>query len=183
MFNEALRMHAAWLNHPQHGVNALLPSVPRYLGTDGLEESPPTPALALITDETQHPAVANGLLPAQLPALALTLDVGDAAADQQVQDVGDGEFGLILRYAVRTADAAVGTRWAGYSMRAVVWSLRRLYQEMVPEALAAREIHGIQLVQAGRILWEPRFQPVGDAHVSGALKVTLTYRDTGLAPA
>lgn len=183
MFNEALRMHTAWLTHPQHGVNALLPSVPKYLGTDGLEESPVVPPLALITDETVHPAVAYGLLPAQLPALALTLDIGDATEDQQVSDMGDGTFDVILRYAVREADAAVGTRWAGYSMRAVIWSLRRLYQEMIPAALAAREINGIQLVRAGPIAWQPRFQPVEHAHVSGALRVTVTYRDTGLAPA
>lgn len=180
MFNEALRMHTAWLKHETHGVNAMLALVPRYLGEDDLEEAPAVPDVALITDETVNTKVAMGLVPKELPALLLTLDIGDAAEDQQAEDMGDGQFGVILRYCVKEEHAAVATRWAGYTLRATVWSLRRLYQEMVSGASEAREANGVQLIRAGKILWEPRYQPVGDGHVSGALKITIDYRDTGL---
>lgn len=178
MLNELLQVHRDWLKHETHGVNAMLALVPKDAA---LEAKLPTPAVRSITTESEDELTAMGLVPHDVPGLMLTAEVGEVSDDQQVQDVGDGVISLMIRYAVRSSEAAVGTRWAGYALRAVTWSLRRLYHDPVPESAAARSRNGIDFYQMTAITWVPTWQQISDVHVTCTLKLTVWYRDTGLA--
>lgn len=176
MFAQILAIHREWLRHPIHGVNALLPAVPTAAIL------PATPSVALITDEATDPAVAIGELPRTLPVLAWTMEPWQPQPADQAQDVGDGFCGLALRYGVSETNAAHATRWAGDTLRAATWSLRRFYYGSAPEVLAARQdaeqTFGLQVITAGTMLVQPAFQAKEGALITGLLSIQrLQYRD------
>lgn len=117
------RMLADWCSGATHGVNALLPTVPR--DTD----DPVPPALGLITAEADNGTAARSQLPSTRPCLVVSCD-HTLDLDGQVQVVtADGKVKMRFRFGVDQADSAAAVVQLGLYLRALTWSIRRFCDE------------------------------------------------------
>ena len=170
MIVATLRMVKAWLADGTNGAQAWITAVPRTSG----DAVPPT--LQAIAEETSDEAVATeDGVPSSLPALGLMLDRVSSLADQTVNDEGDGTIDLVIRYLTKNSNAATATRDAAYSMQGVLKSLRQLFRGGNE---ASRTLLGVQLINMRSMEALTLYQKVGDGFCSGAIKISLHYRDT-----
>lgn len=180
MFVEAVRLVAEALRDPASGVDHYLPLVPRDAG----DPQPPLVTAVRILDETLNGQVALGRLPTGSldapdtgPWLVVSLIPGQLDQGQTAQNVGEGEVTVLVRYATGEDDPHVGTRNAGYTLRAVTWALRKLWLQLAQGALPLR--NGIQFSGSDTMQLSPLYDPIEGAIVTGFLRCPLTFRDTG----
>jgi hypothetical protein len=169
---ETVERVATWLGHATHGVNALLPGVPRI----GADAEPP--AVAAILNERQHGNAARGHLPAdQLTPALLVSFAEDASYDLALeQSVADVQLLVVgIAYAIRDVDSEEAVRHGYYTMVAVRRSLRRLF---VTGVAADRTVGTVTLVQPVSLRQSPAWTPIEDVVVTSALLAGYFVRDT-----
>lgn len=171
MIVETLDIVGTWLGHVTHGVNALLPSVPRLGG----HAAPP--ALASIGLEVTSGLVALDQFPNDLTTPALYVAQAEDATyglefEQQVWDAES--IGIGIAYLTREGDTARAVRDALYSLVAVRESLRRLWTVGVQ---ADRTRGTVALVQPIYLRQSPIFAPLEDRPAAAALTAGYWVRD------
>lgn len=171
MIVETLRMLKAALTDPLTGVAAMIAQVPTEAGQT-------IPALAAIVEETSDEAAAreDGLA-SVAPGLGLSCQVVTEEPDQTVNDDGNGSVDVLIRYITLERNAAKGSQDASYTLRGLVWSLRKFHRGGNE---AARQLRGIQLVKVRQITVATLYQPLGNGFVTGAVTVGYDYRDAQL---
>lgn len=175
MIVEPVRIVTSWLQDPAHGVNALLPSTPRYAG-----DAEPPPVLTFV-DATSDPSVALGFVPGPYPAigvhLATTIEKWQArlSDDLMVHNAGDGELGVVVRLVTDDVEPADAFVMAGYRLRTIARSLRRL---MGAPGFTARAVNGFQLLQSRGLFLHPMHEKAGSAYTVGAWVARWGIRDS-----
>jgi hypothetical protein len=168
-----------WLQNATHGVNALIPGVPRKAG----DAAPDAITSFLIS--TRSGLAARAKLPndpALYPLLVIGQD-GPAGIDVSIrQGVWDSEnFPLSVGYCVREVLSEVGVRDAGYTMRAVMRSIWRLFDPDNAAGAAARNnIHGNSSIAVQSLTKMDIVDTVAeleDALILGAVRIELRVRD------
>lgn len=168
MIVETCRMVRTWLLDPTNGVTAMMALVPTQSGNV-------IPALANVVEETTDESTASESgLPKDAPALGISIRLVTEEPNQAVNDMGDGTIEVLIRYLTRERNAAKATQDASYTLRAVVWSLRKFHAGAND---ANRVLGGIQLVQTHQIHMASLFQALGDGFATGAITVRYAYRD------
>lgn len=174
MILETARMVSEWLADPLGGVNALLASTPRDPG-----DAEPAD-LATVTDETNDSDVARGDLPANLPAVAVSIDSIQDLDGQVMTITADGHVKVRIRVAVENPTTADAVRDLSYYLRTVQRSFRRFMALDANDP--ARTRNGIYLESCLSmqlaIVWTK--DQVGGSTVAGYLFPILQLRD--LAP-
>lgn len=170
MILEAARSISAWLGHATYGVNALLVSTIPRDGTDAL------PVVASITDEFTDERASVGRVPVLLPSLTVDVFAADVIENQVVQDQGDGQVVVRIRYGTASADAAVAKREGSYVIRAVAMSLRVLARQ-AHEASRTRNSVRLRPAQNGRVEVRPYLEVLEDRLVTAMCVATYDFRD------
>lgn len=179
MMNEAIDLVATWLADGTHGVNALLPSVPRKAGD---AEPPP---IASILASTRSGMAARGNIPSKAalyPALVVAQD-GRAELDlanwPTTWDCPSFPIGIL--YLAREVESDVGVRDANYTIRAILRSLYRLIGPDVAAAVTARNnVYGnssIAVSYMGGVELIDTVSEIDDGVILGGVKVKLRVRD------
>lgn len=178
---EILRMIADELRDPTHGVNALLPTVPR----DAADPQPPL--LKNVYDETRTGWLARGELPEELrvvaenPFLVVTmlgdLDVGGRSRpSEHAGGLVRATFRVTVQYVTHEALTELGEQDGLYTGRAVRSVLQTLFG---PSRAAARARNGVQMEVLQNITELNVFDSVEDKTVIGNIVVlTGTARET-----
>jgi hypothetical protein len=142
-------MVTAWLGHESHGVNALLPSVPR-LKLDG-DEDPEPPAVEIFNDVdfTVMDSAAGIIKPPTVPSLVVVSD-GMMRDDEVAQPK---KVGHEVPWDVGVGYYADGYREEGivagnYTLRAVLQSLVRFHGV---RADGYRELNGVRAARITRL--------------------------------
>lgn len=172
MIVECVDLVAEWLADGTNGVNALLPAVPRKAG----DVQPAS--LAAILAETRNGEVARGKFPqatTSYPALVVTVE-GDIAIPPDVRTAKwEALVPVSMLYAVRQVASELGTRDAGYTLRAVLRSIWKLED---PANAAARVRNNITLQGIERIDWLASAAELEDVVVLGGVRVVWRVVDT-----
>lgn len=169
MFNEPVRILAAWLAHATLGVNAKLATVPR----DGGD---PLPTSVTIVDETTNGSLARGRLP-ETPRPILTVEIYRWDALEPVPSQGvlrDFDVTLLIRFGDTEAQSETGKRDAHYTMRAVQMSLAELWKE---SNSASRTRNNVQLYDCTRITPLTLYAETPNAEIVGGHLITVRGRD------
>lgn len=175
-FVEACRMLQTWFRDGTNGIAAHLANIPRYGG----DSAPPTITSANILEETSDNMVAVNQLPDGAgPFVLVGLVAGEESPDNAVNDVGDGSLIVEIAYLTRETAAGTAKRHAGYTLRAVVWSLRRLHGEAGRTTMDSQ--NSIQFFQGGPIEFKNTMVPLTDAMVLGVVRSHYRFRDNGLS--
>lgn len=180
MLVEVPDLVAEWLRHPQYGVNALLPSVPR----NGLDREPPP--LRCVLAETRSGDVARGTFPNDplaYPLLAVWIPREVAISTTVRQGKWDvPSLPVRIAYAVRAVDSERGLTDAGYTIRAILRSLWAFEDGSNTTAVAARRRNSITIQglsdRDGDLSLMPASAPLPDVYVLGGLTVGLRVVDT-----
>lgn len=174
MIVEAVTIVRAWFEDPTHGVNALLPAIPRFPG-----HAAPG-AILTFADQTENPEVALGGVPGPYPAIGVHLADHDEkwmarlSDDPVVHDAGDGDVGVVARYCTDNVESADAFKVAGYTLRAMALSLRRL---MGLPGAAARVANQFQLIEPRGVFFPRMYQKAGSIYTVGAVLVRWGVRD------
>lgn len=168
-----------WLQDATYGVNNLLSAVPRKSG----DAAPPNVVSFLLDTRSLEAALAR--LPidvAGYPALLIGMD-GKAEIDVSIRgNAWDSlDFPLAIAYGVREVQAEVGVRDAGYTFRAVMRSLWKLFDPGLTAAATARNnVHtnsSIAIQSLTKMAIDDTVAELGDAVVLGAVRIQLRVRD------
>lgn len=168
MFNEVIRMPAAWWQHATKGVNAKLATVPR--GTD------PLPPNVNFADATTDGDVARGTLPEKNRPI-LTTEIHSWPRMMPVPSQGvlrDFQVIILVRYGDHDAKTQEGLRDAHYVLRAVLMSLSEL---MKGENEASRTLNNVQLYELVDVRPATVYTRVEDRDIAGGLLLTFNGRD------
>jgi len=172
MLREVALMMSAALNHPIHGVVAILPTIPRLpndpdpLGRDGR---------LLVVNEYENETIAKDEDLSIIPALVV---VTDGAADVAGES-GRGQVGETIRVTVLLYDRADNLLWAKATgaiiLRAVRKCLNR-YTSRVPQD--ERTLNQIRILGISRVI-EARYpdEHRGKATLTGGLQATIRAFD------
>lgn len=167
--NEAIRVVADWFEHGTHGINALLASVPR----DGGD---PLPANVSVYDETRDNRIARGRVPETgLPAVLVSSRTARVLDESRVTDDGFFAVDLVVQFAGKDIDAYKAKRDGNYTLRAAMWSLRRLRRQDASSASRLR--NQVALIDLGPMLLDPWTEGTEDTWVVGGFVVPTTWRD------
>lgn len=174
MIVEAVTIVRLWFEDPTHGVNALLPTIPRFPG----HAQPP--AIVTFADQTEDPAVALGDVPGPYPAIGVHIADHDEkwmarlSDDPVVHDAGDGDVGVVARYCTTDIESPQAFLMAGYTLRAMALSLRRL---MGFPGATARVANQVQLIEPRGVFFPRIYQKVGSIYTVGAVLARWGVRD------
>lgn len=174
MFVESTRVPADWLVHGTYGVNAVRNSVPRDAGVTVF------PAVTVM-DSTRDKRVARGGVPALEPNEfpALLVSPADAPIDQVSPGVrpfpADGRVPVLIRYATREKDTAKAERDASQTLRAVSWSLPKLF--LTAEGESARSRAQVQIISLESLQFATLYEVSNDTIVTGGVLATFRVRD------
>lgn len=169
MFNEVVRIPAAWWQHATLGVNAKLATVPR----DGGD---PLPTAVSFADETIDGDVARGVLPED-PRPVLTTEIYNWPRVMPFVSQGalrDFSVTILIRYGAHNAKSEEGKRDAHYVMRAVLMSLNEL---MKGENATARQRNNVQLYELTDVKPATLYARVEDRDIAGGVLLTFNGRD------
>lgn len=169
MFNEVVRIPAAWWQHATLGVNAKLATVPRSAGD-------PLPPSVSFADETTNGDVARGTLPEKNRPI-LTTEIHSWPRLMPVPSQGavrDFTVIILVRYGDQDAQTEAGKRDAHYVMRAVLMALSEL---MKGENAAARQLNNVQLYELADVRPATLYTRVEDKDIAGGLLLTFMGRD------
>lgn len=174
MIKDGLRRITAALSDPTTGVNARLAAVPLDSGDTAL------PAVALIAEETSNPFAARGQLPeadASFPCLLVGLGDGGADYDpHQKVGVRDGTLNVLIRYAARQTESAVGAQ-QGYDTLRAAQACLTAWINLDPN-VALRTSNGITVWFCERSQIVPLWEPIDDKVITGGLQLAYHMRDT-----
>ncbi|NOT08396.1 MAG: hypothetical protein HOP28_09345 [Gemmatimonadales bacterium] len=173
MFVETPELVAERMRDPTLGLAHYLPLVPVSAG----HAPPPAVPPEQIHDETLNGEVALDRIPGPYPAIAISLIPSRMGEETTAREVGYGRATVLLRYATDRDDPHIGTRDAGYTLRAAIWVLKRLHMDLAPGALPPR--NGIQFYGHDDFELSPVYAPIEGAVVTGWLKVPYDLRDVG----
>ena len=169
-------MYVTWFRDVTNGIAAHLANVPRYSG----DAAPPTIASASIIEETSSNMSAVDAFPTGAgPFISVGVWKGDESPDTAVNDVGEGNLEMMVRYLTREVSAGLAKQHAGYTLRAAIWSLRRLHGNAGRTTMDDQ--NDIQFTNGGPIEFVSERVPLGDGFVTGALRIQYRYRDNGLS--
>lgn len=170
MMIETARCITAWLGHATYGVNALLAStIPRDAG-DAL------PVIATIEDEFSAKRAALGRVATTLPALSVDVFAADIVENQVVQDNGDGQIVVRIRYGTSNNNIALAKTEGSYAIRAVAASLRILNRQQF-ESHRTRNSVRFRVSASGRVEVRPFEEQLDDRLVTAICVVTYDVRD------
>lgn len=170
MILQAVERIATWLGNGTHGVNALLPSVPR-IGADT------QPANVTILDERQHPSAARHQFKRDqtFPVLVVQLaedSAMDVSLEAGVRDAPD--VAIAISYAIAKKATDDGARSSYYTMVAVEQSLKRLWTN---GAASDRTQGAVSLVIANGLRHLKLFTQVGDVMITTGIIARYFVRD------
>lgn len=168
MFNEVVRIPAAWWQDPVYGVNAKLATVPR--GAD------PLPTSVSFADETTNGEVARGFLPENIRPILTTEIYRWVRIMPHVEQgvLRDAQVQLLVRYGDQEAQSQVGKRDAHYVMRALLMSVAELMQDT---NAAARILNSVMLYALVDITPATIYAPEADRDITGGILLTFDIRD------
>lgn len=174
MIVEVPELLAAALRHDTYGVNAQLESVPLREG----HERPPD-LVAVLEPTEDDTAARNPETPNEWPVVVVSWqNVGDVDGTVTRQNRDAGTYTLALSYVTRRADCAAAVRDAGYTLRAMLRTLRVL-ETKDPNVEGERTLRGVVL-RAFKPMTVPGPIVVQKSGVgiTAALLVTCEVRDT-----
>ena len=167
MLLETVQTVAGWLDAPGTGVNALLPSVPRYAG----DAVPPT---VTVVQAFRNGDAARGQAPQTgLPVLEVGLfqDPSQETAPTVRPFPADGEVQVHVRYiAAKSTDTALVLRQTALTLRAASKAIGAA-------AIGGTTVNELQIITVGAIRTLAMFVADGDTVVTGALVATVRVRD------
>lgn len=171
MYAEAVRLTRDALEDATIGINAMLDTLSYFAGDTAPAD------IATFGDEVRTERVALGEMPAPLPSLAVTVEQFRQLGDGISTDQGHGSATLLVRIAVADLDAREAKRDASYYLRAAMWSLRKFARREAGHASRAQ--NSVSLLVMGEIEAAPMYDPLEDARLIAALRVTWTLHDYG----
>ena len=170
MILEANRILADWFSHATYGVNAKL-AVMDFDGSDAAF------TLGLVADETRNGIVARDQVPANYSRMLLITSDALRGIDGEVLTyIRKAELTLIVRFVTRSSATESATRDGSYCIRAALQSLKDL--ETTAAGAAARVRNGVSWFAVSSVESALMYQPLEEAVVAAALKVTVVLRDT-----
>lgn len=185
MHVEATRLITAWLNHPQHGVNALLPGVPKeYVG--GEEEDDDPKPVDIYNDVDFDDAVDESVLginPPTLPALVVVFDVSPKGIDVDEVEKTSHIYtmvGAVAYYSEDGINRMQARREGGYTLRAVGRSLKRynLGRYSQPRTgTSYRVLNDIKLVRITNLTFQRPAGAVPVSQMQGVVFLDVTVQD------
>lgn len=174
MIGEVLRMTSAWLQHPTHGLNAMMALVPRESG-DPL----PDPVLAFLTEVDDEDGALGRYATTPTLHVMMTCESAQQNSDQVAVNVGDGTVVVNIRLAeAASRDAKAMKRDTTYRLRALVWSVRRWMQQPLD---ASRVRNAVAILEFGPLEFNALYETIDDTIVTGGARLVCTTRDVGLA--
>jgi hypothetical protein len=168
---EGVRMAAEWLADATDGVNALLATVPR----DGGDDVPPS---VTIRDEYGYGACARREVPDPLlagPELWVFTNNLAQLAGEPTTVFAEGRPELVVAYVTQDVDTSEALEDASYTLRAVLWSLRR-FATQASSARLRNNVSWNGLVQE-QTRWLPPAVPLAAGRVTQGLIVVPHLRD------
>lgn len=170
---EPIRILADWLQHPTHGVNALLAAMPGDPGD-------PLPTLiATVLDETRDGPTALDLPPEdleRLPALLVRAVRPTDLAPSQVNLISLGEASLLVQYAIQEINPDEAMRQMYQTLyRAVPKSIARLLQ--TAEGDVARHRNQVQLIGLEALTHLDRFSKLESSYLIGGFVARFSVVD------
>jgi len=179
MHVEITRLITGWLEHPEFGINALLPTVSRK-NLKG--KSDPIPAKPTLYNDVDFNIVTvGGVDPPELPALVVSSDV-DLRGDNVEQGKRPGiqvravtGIGYYTEETYRNENVRAGN----YVMRAVLMSLKR-YHESAQRSEAFRELNGVRIVNMTGLTMQQVAGAVPKSRLLGVVFADLLILDKAL---
>lgn len=185
MHVEATRLITAWLNHPQHGVNALLPDTPRERFGDA--EDPVPDAVTIYNDVDFDKAVDEsviGVNPPKLPALVVVFDVNPRGINFGQTEKISHEYdmvGAVAYYAKEGVNRMFARRAGGYTLRAVGRSLKRWNRGQLSASRTGtnyRELNSVKLLRITNIVFQrPAGAVAPTSQMMGIVFLDVTVQD------
>lgn len=164
MIVEGTVLTSEWLKHPEYGVAALLPLVPRNKPGGGMWRLPETPT---IYDDVQDKSVAAELEPTKVPALVVFADsdIDETPTPHESGAKGDG-LDVVIAYIVRNPSSLLDARRDGmFVLRAVRQSLHRLQTPKL--STGHRRLNGISISRVQRVTLQRVAGAVGRSTLAG----------------
>ena len=170
MILETLRAVTDWLGDATYGVNAKIAA----LNLDAGDSVPPD--VQTIADETRNGQVARQQIPANKPALMISLYEDATLVPEVMQSTRDGEVVVLIRLAVENIETDDGARDSFYIMRAVEQSLREFHRN--DYAATNRTRNGILIGPCVDMRQTTVYEPTEDGTVTSALLLRYQCRET-----
>lgn len=170
MILETARIACDWFQHPEHGVNALIPSTPR----DDGDVEPPTIQTFLDFTRDDDAVLMQPVDDSKLPALQMRVRFADRFEPQTPTPIAECTAELFVRVTTADHEPARAHQDQLYTLRACLRSFRRLF---LNEHAAARTRNQVQLYHAEtlelmQLLMDPR-----DANLSFVFHAQILARD------
>jgi hypothetical protein len=181
---EATRLITAWLGHSVHGVNALIPAIPRerFGGVDDPEPS----EVSIYNDvdfDTAMDESVLGINPPSLPALVVIFDVNPKGLNFGQTQSNHHEYdmvGAVFYYAKDGLNRMAARREGGYVLRAVGRSLKRWNQPRFSELRSGpsyRRLNDIKLLRITNLTFVRPAGAVPESQMMGVVFLDMTVQD------
>lgn len=178
MVSDITIMYDRWLRHPEYGVAAMLPTIPRVV--PALGATPATvisePTMPTIYNDVEHESVVREIDPDKEPALVVFTDSDPDVPMHPNRRAVDRTVTTTIAYTTREMPPLRAVQWGGLILRAVKLSVGHFNDQR--KAKGYRELNGVS-IQAVRSVTEQRVSgAVGRSRLWGFLLVDSTVLDT-----
>ena len=185
MHVEATRLLTAWLGHPQYGVNALLPSIPRDLFGGQLEDEEPEPVTIYndVDFDSAMDETVLGVNPPVRPALVVVFDVSPKGIDiEQIEKPAHlyNMVGVVAYYSEDGINRMQARRQGGYTLRAVGRSLVRYNLGRISKSRTGTNYRMLNDIEITKITNMTFVRPAGavpQSQMQGAVFLDLIVKD------
>src|SRR5678815_5404241 len=149
MVSSVVRLVAAFLDHPTHGVNSMMQSLPRE-NLGGLPADPAPPTLAIF-NTMDTPSVAEKLDPPKVPAIIVW---GDSSAPVEMRGYKTAREAIVAIAFVTAddADPIQANRTCGLALRGIVLTMGRYNSQDF--SAGYRELNGIKIHEVRKCVEE-----------------------------
>lgn len=170
MHVEITRLITAWLGHATHGVNALLPAVPRDL-VGGEEEDEEPDAVDFYNDVDFEIDGVAGINPPTVPSIVVIVDVNPEGTDigQQEKPGHNYSFTGAIAYYAEDTTRAKARLDGDYVLRATGRSLARYNRPRASKGY--RELNDIEIIRLTKLSFQRVAGAVPESSLMGILFV------------
>lgn len=172
---EGVKLIAGWLGDATWGVNALLPTVPRYAAHDQ------PPDVTAIENEFEDDPVALRTVPETLTGPRIWVFQFDHILLQAgvTTEFRAGEMPTVIGYIHQKSETAKGLRDASYTLRAIEWSLAALQRQ----GSSSKTANNVGLTNFRQPFERvPPFVPLESGRLTSGLIVRVVLRDLQAQP-
>lgn len=173
MLSETVRLVAAFLDHPEHGVNGMIASLPRK--NLGGAADDPAPPLLPIFNTMDSPTVAERLDPPEVPAIVVW---GDSTTPIELRGYKTAREAVVAIAFVTAddADPIAANRVCSLALRGVVITMGRYDSQSM--STGYRELNGIKVHAVRKVVEEQVGFAVGSRKLWGFVDARLIVVET-----